>query len=103
MIAAARNEVVVARAGREVTSVAGKARQLAVYEPATYVIRVGGVLDASWSEQLGGLQITTLMAGGYRVTELAGRLADQAALHGVLALLYELGLPLLSVAYVSEL
>jgi hypothetical protein len=36
-------------------------------------------------------------AGRHTVTELVGRLTDQAALHGVLSALYELGLPLVSV------
>ena len=35
-------------------------------------------------------------AGPHTVTELTGRLLDQAALHGVLSTLYELGLPLVS-------
>jgi hypothetical protein len=34
---------------------------------------------------------------GWMSTLLMGRLTDQAALHGVLAALYELGMPLLSV------
>jgi hypothetical protein len=69
--------------------------------PGTYTIRVQGPLDATWSEQLGGMRITINGTGRRAVTVLVGRLADQAALLGVLNTLYELGLPLLSVDYVS--
>jgi hypothetical protein len=67
----------------------------------TYTIRVQGPLDATWSEQLGGLRITGHGTGRHAVTILVGRLTDQAALMGVLNTLYELGFPLLSVEYVS--
>jgi hypothetical protein len=66
-------------------------------EPATCVIRVRGVLSPDWSVRLGGMRITTVRGSRRVMTELVGRLADQAALHGVLAALYELGLPLMSV------
>lgn len=66
-------------------------------EPATCVIRVRGVLSPDWSVRLAGMRITTVRGSRRAMTELVGRLADQAALHGVLAALYELGLPLMSV------
>jgi hypothetical protein len=62
-------------------------------EPAWYEIELGVRLDAHWSEWFDGLELRT-DAGN---TVLAGRLVDQAALHGVLARLRDLGLPLLSV------
>jgi hypothetical protein len=63
-----------------------------------YEIRVGGVVDDSWSGRLGGMQINTERnAARAPVTVLTGELQDQAALNGVLATLYALGLPLLSV------
>ena len=70
---------------------------LTLHGPAICVIRVRGALSSDWSERLGGLHIMVMRAGRHTATELTGRLADQAALHGVLTALYELGLPLLSV------
>jgi hypothetical protein len=77
------------------------AARLTLYEPATYAIRVQGALDANWSERLGGLRIVVVRAGEQAVTELSGRLPDQAALVGVLTSLYDLGMPLLSVERLS--
>jgi hypothetical protein len=68
-----------------------------LHEPAVCVIRVRGVLSSDWSERLGGMRIVVVRGGRHTITELVGELADQAALHGVLATLYELGLPLLTV------
>jgi hypothetical protein len=73
---------------------------LSLVAPGTYTIRAQGRLDSPWSDQLGGLRITVTGTGRHAVTILIGRLADQAALLGVLNALYELGLPLLSVDYV---
>lgn len=70
--------------------------QITLYEPAVCVIRVRGALSSDWSERMGGLRIAVARAGPHTVTELTGRLLDQAALHGVLSTLYELGLPLVS-------
>src|SRR5688500_3980344 len=60
----------------------------------TYRIRVGGHLDDRWSDWLEGLVIQRQDAG---TTALIGPVVDQAALHGVLARIRDLGLPLLSV------
>jgi hypothetical protein len=60
-------------------------------------IRTAGELDASWSDYLGGLCVRA-PGPGSQVCELSGRLLDQAALLGVLVTLYDLGLPLISVA-----
>ena len=60
-----------------------------------YQIRVQGHLDQAWWELFADLTITNL-PGGEAV--LAGPLPDQAALHGVLARVRDLGLPLLAVA-----
>ena len=66
--------------------------------PGTYQIRVKGRLDASWSDRLGGMEISTVdRAEGAPETNLVGWLPDQAALSGVLNALYGLHLPLLSV------
>ena len=68
-----------------------------------YRIRVQGFLDESWSERMGGLQITTsILKDQGPVTALVGQLRDQAELAGVLNTLYELHLPLLLVEYLSS-
>jgi hypothetical protein len=67
--------------------------------PGNYRIRVLGSLDESWSERLGGLRITACSQKDQEgsVTELFGKVRDQAELAGLLDSLYELHLTLLSV------
>lgn len=60
----------------------------------TYEFRVKGHLQPDWSDWLEGLAITHLESGE---TMLSGPVADQAALHGVLAKLRDLNLTLISV------
>ena len=60
----------------------------------TYLIFVGGHLDERWSEWLAGLVLQRQDDG---TTALVGPVVDQAALHGVLARIRDLGLPLLGV------
>jgi len=70
---------------------------------ANYRIRVRGCVDAAWSTRLGGMQIKELLSPeGDVETILVGRLADQAALSGVLNTLYELHLPMLSTECIDE-
>ena len=59
-----------------------------------YEIRVKGILDRKWSDWFDGFTITPQ---GNDETLLTGPVADQAALHGLLAKIRDLGLPLLSV------
>jgi hypothetical protein len=66
--------------------------------PAHYEIRVRGVLDRRWSGWFNGLQVSSDEPGQ---TTIAGPIADQAALHGLLAKVRDLGLPLLSVRPIS--
>jgi hypothetical protein len=63
-------------------------------EVASYEIRVQGILDESWSEWLGSLDVRPLASGE---TVLTGPIRDQAALHGLLNKIRDLGLPLLGV------
>ena len=63
-------------------------------DTAVYEIRVHGILDASWSVWLGGLEVRALDGGQ---TLLTGTVRDQAALHGILTKVRDLGLPLLGV------
>ncbi|MDQ3870006.1 MAG: hypothetical protein M3301_00125, partial [Chloroflexota bacterium] len=59
-----------------------------------YEVRVNGHLDARWADWFDGLSLTHASDG---TTVIHGRIADQAALHGVLQKLRDLGLPLVSV------
>jgi hypothetical protein len=63
-----------------------------------YEVRVQGRLDPRWAAWLSGLAISHTRDG---TTVLRGQLADQAALHGLLHQLRDIGLPLLSVVQVS--
>ena len=80
-----------------------KNEHIKLWTPAIYCIQVEGKLDQSWSDRLGGLQITTREREDRSiVTLLTGRLRDQAELTGVLNSLYELHLPILSVEQYAE-
>ena len=59
-----------------------------------YEIRLKGHLEARWGQWFDGLTITLEESGN---TLLSGPLADQAALHGILKKVRDLGLTLLSV------
>jgi hypothetical protein len=59
-----------------------------------YEIRVKGHLDPSWSDWFDGM---TIIHEDNGETLLAGMLVDQAALHGLLARVRDLGISLISV------
>jgi hypothetical protein len=59
-----------------------------------YELRVKGHLDDRWSDWLGDLAMQRQEDG---TTMLVGPVVDQAALHGVINRIRDLGLPLLSV------
>ena len=63
-------------------------------EPLAYQIRLKGHLDGDWAAWFGGLSIT-LEADG--TTLLISPAIDQAALHGLLKKVRDLGLRLISV------
>ena len=67
-------------------------------ECVTYQIRVKGRLDSSWADWFDGFSIT---AEGVD-TILVGAVTDQSALHGILAKINDLGLPLISLAKISQ-
>lgn len=62
--------------------------------PQIYAIRIQGHLGREWAEWFAGLAITPQANGD---TLLTGPVADQAALHGVLKKVRDLGLPLIAV------
>jgi hypothetical protein len=68
-------------------------------KPTFYQIRVKGHLDDTWADWFEGLTITNQENGD---AVLSGRLPDQAALHGVLKQISNLGLTLISVNTVLE-
>jgi hypothetical protein len=59
-----------------------------------YEIRVTGHLNARWAARFDGLTLTTADDG---TTVIRGPIVDQAALHGVLQKLRDIGVPLISV------
>lgn len=61
--------------------------------PIVYEIQIAGHLGPEWAEWFDGLSVT---AGPDGTTLLAGAVADQAALHGYLARVRDLALPLLA-------
>ena len=67
-----------------------------------YVIRVEGHLGSSWSDWFGGLEIRDErdLDGKRTITVLSGTI-DQAALHGALNKIRDLGLRLLSVQVID--
>ena len=67
-------------------------------QPLVYQIRVKGHLDSQWTDWFGGLTITLEDNGD---TLLTGPVIDQAALHGLLKKVRDLGMPLVSVNFVN--
>ena len=68
-------------------------------EPGSYEIRIRGRLDDRWARWFDDMELDV---GADGVTTLSGRVVDQAALHGLLARLRDVGLPLLSVERVGD-
>jgi hypothetical protein len=62
-----------------------------------YEIRVRGILDGRWTAWFGDLHV----ASDGEQTVIAGPVADQAALHGLLAKVRDLGLFLISVRHLD--
>jgi len=67
-------------------------------QPPVYQFRLGGHLGPQWTEWFAGLTITLEENGD---TLLTGPVVDQAALHGLLKKVRDLGLPLLSVTRID--
>jgi hypothetical protein len=67
-------------------------------QPSGYEIRIKGHLDQKWTAWFEGLTLTLEEDGK---TLLTGPVVDQAALHGLLKKVRDLGMPLLSVVRVK--
>ncbi|MGM0883681.1 MAG: hypothetical protein ACQEXQ_21940 [Bacillota bacterium] len=68
------------------------------HEQELYEIRLKGHLDARWADRFEGLSFICENDG---ITILTGPVVDQAALHGLLRKVRDLGLPLISVIQVD--
>ena len=64
----------------------------------TYQIILKGYLNESWADWFEGMTFTYERDG---TTTLQGEIVDQAALHGMLKIIRDLGLPLISVNQIS--
>ena len=67
-------------------------------EAGRYEIRLKGHLDTRWAAWFDGLSLTHASDG---ITIIHGPIADQAALHGLLQKVRDVGLPLVSVICVD--
>ena len=65
-----------------------------MHEGGSYEIRLEGHLDARWAAWFDGLSLTQESDG---TTVLRGSIVDQAALHGLLGKVRDLGVPLIAV------
>ena len=61
--------------------------------PAVYQIKAAGRLDSQWTDWFEGVAVESQG----RMTVLTGRIIDQSALHGLLAKIRDLGMPIISV------
>ena len=66
-------------------------------EPGQYEIRLKGHLEARWAAWFDGLSLTQESDG---TTVIRGSVIDQAALHGLLSKVRDLGLPLIAVTQI---
>ncbi len=69
-------------------------------QPVVYQIRLKGHLGSQWTDWFGGLTITLEDNGD---TLLTGPVVDQAALHGLLKKVRDLGMPLVSVSHLETI
>jgi hypothetical protein len=65
-----------------------------LHGPGYFEIRIQGRLDARWADSF---EATTVESGENGITVVSGWFPDQAALHGAIEALRDLGLPLISV------
>ena len=73
---------------------------LSLSQPALCQICVQGFLDDRWTGMFEGMTLLSDAAQG--TTAFIGVVPDQAALHGILARIRDLGLPLLSLTRITD-
>lgn len=82
---------------------ASAASKLSLDMPASYRVTFQGLLDQTWSHELGSsMQIEHSRCSDHAITTITGEVVDQAALIGMVNLIYDLGYPLISVTYLGE-
>ena len=63
-----------------------------------YEIRVGGHLGQRWTAWFEEMEITKAFdQNGFPITNLTGTIVDQSELHGILAKIRDIGIPIISV------
>ena len=67
-------------------------------QPEIFEIRLQGQLDSRWASWFDGMTITLTEDGD---TVLTGPVTDQAALHGLLKKVRDLGIPLRSISQIT--
>jgi hypothetical protein len=78
-------------------------RGISVDQSIEYEIEIQGRLEERWSHWFDDMDVTVkCQTSGPTVTILSGMVADQAALHGLLNRIRDLGIPLLSVQLVNS-
>ena len=75
-------------------------RSMTTDEGGSYEIRVTGRLDTRWAAWFDGLSLRHESDG---TTTIHGPVPDQAALHGVLVRVRDVGLPLISVTRIDPI
>ena len=76
-------------------------QRLTLTQPVDYQIKVPGALDPYWTYEDSSLSITVEGTVDGQPTSIITGKMDQAALHGLLRRLYNLGLPLISVVWID--
>jgi hypothetical protein len=76
-------------------------KKLTLDQPATYEIKVPGILDAKWLDWSGGMAIQNENERDDNPITILTMTVDQAGLQGLLRHLYSFGLPLISVICVD--
>ena len=72
-------------------------------EAARYEISLKGHLDERWATRFEGMRITnSLDQQGFPITVLSGLILDQAALHGVIAKIRDIGIPVISISRIGS-
>ena len=79
-------------------------REINFKDPAIYRIVIQGSIDPQWSDPHWGLQVNISKSkDGKSITSMVGRINDQSALAGILSMLYDMQMTVISVNMLSEI